>query len=186
MIALLSSLQRLVLLSVLLLSWPAHAFDAPLAVPKRDAGARIPVLFSTSALAKSRLSASEVAIIHAEDNRLAGRYPIDEPRMKSHFPLGWGFLNLAQLEPGSYRLALYSDEPYYDFHPSSQTIRFEVRAGEPVYIGELQFELERGVGRLRVNDQSARDFLLFQQKNAGRPDPGFVKRLAIVETEAAR
>lgn len=170
--------RAVALAGCLLMSAGAQAFEAPVKAEPPVAVGEVPVLFSTFALAKSRLSPSEVAILHLGSNKLAARFPIDEPRLKSHFPLGWGFLNVARLEPGQYRLALYADEPYYDYHPASQDIRFEVQAGQPVYIGELQFELENGVGRLRVNDQSGRDLPLFARKNPGLSAVVFRKQLA--------
>lgn len=163
-----TGMRAAALMVVLLIAGPVMAMDAPMALPKAETVAgKTLVVFSTWAKAKSDFSVSEVAIINTADETLAARAPIDQPRLKSHFSKGWGYLNAYQLKPGSYRMALYSDEPYYDYDKASQQIRFTVKEGQPLYLGEASFSLDKGIGRLVMRDSSKRDLQLFQEKNPG-------------------
>lgn len=172
-------LPALMLVANVLL-WPAaHAAptaDKPPVV--QPAPGKTLVVFSTGAASASRRTVAEVAVLHAGDNALVTRVPIDEPRLPSHFSTGWGYLHAIQLVPGDYLLTLFSEEPYYDYAPASQQIRFKVVAGKPMYLGEAFFSVDNTTGTLTMRDQSFRDLTLFIQKNPQFKASDFRKKLA--------
>lgn len=138
------------------------------------------VVFSTWAKTRSQFSVSEVVVKRVSDDKLVARAPIDEPQLKSHFSKGWGYVNAFELEPGAYRLELYSNEPYYDYDPAAQQIAFSVKPGKILYIGEAAFRLDKkGRGTLDINDRSARDFAFFLEKNPGFTHKDFIEVMAV-------
>ncbi|MDX1253512.1 MAG: hypothetical protein IDH49_14930 [Gammaproteobacteria bacterium] len=141
------------------------SFDYPLpsgvSLLTQPSGSAI-VILSTGAKTHSISAAYNLVITNELSHKRVASLPIDNYTLKSHFPDHIGFVHVLYLEQGQYNISFEVLNPSLIAHNRNPLSTFEVKAGEPVYVGEVYY---LSGGDYAISNKIDRDMSILSKTN---------------------
>jgi len=121
------------------------------------------VILSTGADKPSISAAQNLLFVSVETGNIVVGLPIDNSFLESHFEDHMGFVHAVSLPEGKYQVRLEVLNIYLPTSHPDVLPKFEVKAGEMVYLGELY--LTHNIKHYEIRNEQARDIAMIRKMN---------------------